>query len=156
MNIVIYIILLILITLGVILYLVENQKYNLKNDSIVRKEAEELYKKDFPNKEIIDLEKELETVADKLIFNEQTNRYTEKLRQKAKNDYKIKIIKKLCLDNAKIVNYKNKKMKAKVKFKDFKEEYNMLMDIRVVSKGKIFLKSYKILKNRIKIKEETL
>ena len=46
-------------------------------------------------------------------------------------------------------------MKAKVKFRDFNDEYYMLMDMKVVSKGRIFLNSYKVLKNRIRIKKET-
>ena len=153
--IIIYIILSIFVAFGIVLYLLSNQKYNLKNESILKKESEEQYKKDFPNKSIKDVEREIEIIADKLVDNQETNRYTENLRQKAKKDYKIKILKKLCLDNAKIVNYKNKKMKAKVKFRDFNDEYYMLMDMKVVSKGRIFLNSYKILKNRIRIKKET-
>ena len=153
--IVIYIILSIFIAFGIALYLFTNQKYNLKKDSVVEQEYKNLYRQDFPSKSIKDIEREIEIIADKLIENQQTNRYTERLREKAKNDYKIRILKKLCLDNAKIINYKNKKMKAKVKFKDFNDEYYMLMDMKVVSKGRIFLNSYKVLKNRIIIKKET-
>lgn len=153
--IIIYIILSIFVAFGIILYLLSNQKYILINESIVKKESEKLYKNDFPNKTIKDIEREIEIIADKLIDNQETNRYTERLREKAEKDYKIKILQKLCLENAKIVNYKNKKMKAKVKFRDFNEEYYMLMDMKVVSRGRIFLNSYKILKNRIRIKKET-
>lgn len=153
--IVIYIILSIFISFGIILYLLSNQKYHLTNESILKKESEEQYKKDFPNKSIKDIEREIEIIADKLVYNQETNRYTANLREKAKYDYKIKILKKLCLDNAKIINYKNKKMKAKVKFRDYNDEYYMLMDMKVVSRGRIFLNSYKVLKNRIRIKKET-
>ena len=153
--IIIYIILSIFVAFGIVLYLFSNQKYNLRNESVLKKQSEEQYKKDFPNKSIKDIEREIEIIADKLVDNQETNRYTENLREKAKKDYKIKILKKLCLDNAKIVNYKNKKMKAKVKFRDFNDEYYMLMDMKVVSKGRIFLNSYKVLKNRIRIKKET-
>jgi len=152
---VIYVILSIFVAFGIVLYLLANQKYILTNESILKKESENLYEKDFPSKSVKEIEREIEIIADKLLYNQETNRYTEKLRQKAKKDYKVKILRKLCLDNAKIINYKNKKMKAKVKFKDYNEEYYMLMDMKVVSKGRIFLNSYKILKNRIRIKKET-
>ena len=152
---IIYLIIAIFITFFIVLSLLVNQKYRMKSNSLVKRRAENLYSKDFPDKKIEDLEKEIEIIADKLIDYQQTNRYTENLREKAKKDYKIKILKKLCLDDAKIVNYRNKKMKAKVKFKDYDEEYYMLMNLNIVNKGRIFLNSYKILKSRIKIKEET-
>ena len=152
---IIYFIVSIFISFSIIIILLVNQRYKLKSGSLIQKGIEDSYNKDFPNKKIEDLEKEIQIVADKLIENQKTNRYTENLREKAQKDYKIKILKKLCLDDAKIVNYRNKKMKAKVKFKDYDEEYYMLMNLKLVSKGRIFLNSYKILKNRIKIKEET-
>ena len=84
----------IFVAFGVVLYLLANQKYILTNESILKKESENLYEKDFPSKSVKEIEREIEIIADKLLYNQETNRYTEKLRQKAKKDYKVKILRK--------------------------------------------------------------
>ena len=84
----------ILIVFALIIKDVDVGKYNIKNnESIIAKEAEENYLKDFPKYTIKDLKIEIEKIADILIENQESNRYTDILREKVKKDYRIKAIK---------------------------------------------------------------
>lgn len=152
-QIIILIITAIIISFIIILYLVENQKYKVNEGSIIEKKAKELYVKEYPNTDIKDLERQIRIVAERFVDFKDSNRYTGRLVQKAKGDYKVKKIKKLLLDDIKIINYHNKSLKARVRFKDLNSEYFFIMKMKTVYSGRIFLRSYKILKNNIKNKE---
>lgn len=146
----------IIISFLFILYLLENQKYKMNKKSIVEEEAEKLYINDYKLQNISDLERQIRIVTKRFINFKDCNRYTLRLVNKAKKDKKIDKIKNLLLEEIKILKYRNNKLKTKVKFKNTDSEYFLLMKMKTVFNGRIFLKSYKILENRIKIKEETL
>ena len=146
----------IIISFLFILYLLENQKYKMNKKSIVEEEAEKLYINDYKLQNISDLERQIRIVTKRFINFKDCNRYTLRLVNKAKKDKKINKIKNLLLEEIKILKYRNNKLKTKVKFKNTDSEYFLLMKMKTVFNGRIFLKSYKILENRIKIKEETL
>ena len=146
----------IIISFLFILYLLENQKYKMNKKSIVEEEAEKLYINDYKLQNISDLERQIRIVTKRFINFKDCNRYTLRLVNKAKKDKKIDKIKNLLLEEIKILKYRNNKLKTKVKFQNANSEYFLLMKMKTVFNGRIFLKSYKILENRIKIKEETL
>lgn len=146
----------IIISFLFILYLLENQRYKMNKKSIVEEEAEKLYINDYKLQNISDLERQIRIVTKRFINFKDCNRYTLRLVNKAKKDKKINKIKNLLLEEIKILKYRNNKLKTKVKFKNTDSEYFLLMKMKTVFNGRIFLKSYKILENRIKIKEETL
>ena len=146
----------IIISFLFILYLLENQRYKMNKKSIVEEEAEKLYINDYKLQNISDLERQIRIVTKRFINFKDCNRYTLRLVNKAKKDKKIDKIKNLLLEEIKILKYRNNKLKTKVKFKNTDSEYFLLMKMKTVFNGRIFLKSYKILENRIKIKEETL
>ena len=146
----------IIISFLFILYLLENQRYKMNKKSIVEEEAEKLYINDYKLQNISDLERQIRIVTKRFINFKDCNRYTLRLVNKAKKDKKIDKIKNLLLEEIKILKYRNNKLKTKVKFKNTDSEYFLLMKMKRVFNGRIFLKSYKILENRIKIKEETL
>ena len=155
-QIIIVVVTAIIISFLFILYLLDNQRYKMNKKSIVEEEAEKLYINDYKLQNISDLERQIRIVTKRFINFKDCNRYTLRLVNKAKKDKKIDKIKNLLLEEIKILKYRNNKLKTKVKFKNTDSEYFLLMKMKTVFNGRIFLKSYKILENRIKIKEETL
>ena len=117
-----------------------NAKQGLKN-----------YHKDYPDKRIRDLKFEIEEVANRLVDNEKCNRYTENLRKKASNDKDIKLLSNEFVDSVKILKYKDKKLRAKVDYLLDDKKYSLLFDMDTVSTGRVFLRKYNILKEKIKL-----
>lgn len=122
-------------------------KYNV-NNGILEESSLENYKKDYPNKDVDDLKVEIEKIADRLIDNLESNRYTDKVREKAKNDKRIKLLKNEIADDVKIINYKDKKLKAKVNYILDNNEYSLIFDMITVNRGRVFLKKYNLMKQR--------
>ena len=122
-------------------------KYNVNND-ILEESSLENYKKDYPNKDVDDLKVEIEKIADRLIDNLESNRYTDKVREKGKNDKRIKLLKNEIADDVKIINYKDKKLKAKVNYILDNNEYSLIFDMITVNRGRVFLKKYNLMKQR--------
>lgn len=122
-------------------------KYNV-NNGILEENSLENYKKDYPNKDVDDLKVEIEKIADRLIDNLESNRYTDKVREKAKKDKRIKLLKNEIADDVKIINYKDKKLKAKVNYILDNNEYSLIFDMITVNRGRVFLKKYNLMKQR--------
>ncbi|MCI8309401.1 MAG: hypothetical protein HFJ45_04225 [Clostridia bacterium] len=140
----------ILISYVLIIDYIRKGKYKVKDDaSILSKEAEDRYFKEFPEYTIQDLKLEIEKVADILINNESSNRYTEALRQKAKNDDKIKVLKDSVVDKVEIIKYVDGVLKARVKYRDNNHEYSLILSMNTVTTGRVFLNSYYIFKDKL-------
>ncbi len=138
-----------IIAFGLIIRDIRNAKYKVKEESTVEKEAEEKYLKDFPDYTIFSLKVEIEKIADILIDNEQSNRYTEALREKSLKDEDIKSLKNAVLENVEIVRYSNGSLIAKIKYRDYDYNYSMVFKLSTVSRGRVFLDNYIIYKERI-------
>lgn len=147
-----FIIILILSILGAfsfIFYQFKMGKYNIEGGYLEKIGIEE-FKKDYPEKSIEELKIEIEHVASLLMENVESNRYTDRMREKVSHDKRINFIKDEFADSVDIVNYKNKFLKAKVNYIVGKNEYNLILDMRTVNKGRIFLNKYFLLKQRKK------
>ena len=81
-----------------------------------------------------------------LLDNQESNRYTYKLQQKAKKDYKLEVFRKEIPNSVEILNYKKGKLKAQVNYMLGQTEYTLIMYMNIVRKGRIFLKNYKSMK----------
>lgn len=137
----------ILIVFALIIKDVDVGKYNIKNnESIIAKEAEENYLKDFPKYTIKDLKIEIEKIADILIDNQESNRYTDILREKVKKDYRIKAIKDLIPENVELMKYNKKTLRARVEYNDYNYTYFLVLDMEPVTKGRVFVNDYYIFK----------
>jgi hypothetical protein len=144
----------VLITYAFIISDIKKSKYKVKNnESILSKEACLKYENEFPEYSIEELKREIETVADILISHERSNRYTEVLRQKAKDDEKIKKLKKAVVEDVELIKYSEGDLKARVKYRDYENEYSLILSMNTVSMGKVFLNSYYIFKTRLPEKE---
>ena len=49
---------------------------------------------------------------------------------------------------SKIINYKDKKLKAKVNYILDNNEYSLIFDMITVNRGRVFLKKYNLMKQR--------
>lgn len=137
-----------IIAFGLIIRDIKNAKYNVKDESEIKKEAEEKYLKEFPDYTIFRLKSEIETIADILVDNQESNRYTELLRKKASKDEKIKCLKDAVVEDIDIVRYNKGNLKAKVKYKDYDYKYSMVLNLSTVSRGRVFLNNYLVYKER--------
>jgi hypothetical protein len=141
----------ILITYILIIRDIGNGVYKVKNNnSILAKEAEEKYSKKFPEHTLDDLNLEIEHVADLFINIEPSNRYTEALRQKAKNDEKIKVLKDAVFEEVELIKYVDDVLKARVKYRDYENRYSLILSMNTVTLGRIFLNNYYIYKEKNK------
>lgn len=129
-------------------------KYKTKSNSILAEEAINKYTNEFPDYSIQDLKIEIEKVADILVNHEASNRYTEALRQKSKNDDKMKILKKLLPNNVEIIKYVDGVLKARVKYQDNNTEYSLILSMNTVTTGKVFLNSYYIFRDKLTLAHE--
>lgn len=137
-----------IIIFSIILKDVQNLDYNVTNESELEKEAEEKYLAEFPNYTIFSLKSEIEKIADILVDNQSSNRYTELLREKAAKDEKVKELKNAIIDDVDIVKYNKGNLKAKVKYKDYDYNYSMVLNLSTVARGRVFLNNYTILKQK--------
>jgi len=132
---------------------VKRGKYKVKNRSILSEEAENKYNKEFPLVDIKDLKSEIQKVAEILIANKPSNRYTEILRQKAKKDDKIQELKKAKVNNVELIKYVDGVLKSRIKYTKGKDEYSLILNMDTVTSGRVFLNNYYIFKDKIKLEE---
>ena len=118
---------------------------NSEKDEQIKKEFESRY----PNKNIKDLKIEIEKISDMLLGNEESNRYTKKVQKKATKDNNLYAFKDLIPDSVDILELDGDELEAQVNYKDYKNEYTIIMYMNIVAKGRVFLKNYKTMKRRI-------
>lgn len=121
--------------------------------SILAQEAEDKYGLLYPDNSINELKDEIEKVAELLIAGEETNRYTESLRKKAEEDERIKEIRNSVAENVELVKYVSDVLKARIKYKDYDNEYTLILSFNTVSGGRVFLKDYFIFKTKIAMED---
>lgn len=138
----------ILAVFGFILHQYNTGKYNV-NNGFFEKNSIENYKKDYPNKSIEDLKVEIEKIADRLMEDQDSNRYTNKMKEKFQNDRRIEPLRNQFIDDVKIMNYQDKKLKAKVNYIVENDEYSLIFDMITVNRGRVFLKKYNLMKQKV-------
>lgn len=136
------------ILFGFLIKDVNNGQYEVK-DSLLTKEAEDKYGILYPENSIDDLKNEIEKIAELLTSGEESNRYTEALRQKAINDSRIQEIKNAIIEDVELVKYVNDNLKARIKYKDFENVYTLILSFNTVTSGRVFLNKYFVFKNKI-------
>jgi hypothetical protein len=138
----------ILMALGFVLYQTNIGKYKLKFNGKNNNEEENFnnFHKDFPDKDMQSLKIEIEKISDMLLDNQESNRYTYKIQEKAKNDYKLDEFRNEIPDSVDILNYKDGKLKAQVNYLTDGKECTLIMYMNIVKKGRIFLNNYKTMK----------
>lgn len=137
------------ILFGFLIKDIRNGQYEVGKDSILSKEAENKYGILYPDNSISELKDEIEKIAELLIAGEESNRYTEILRQKAIEDERIKEIKDTVVENVELIKYVDNNLKARIKYKDFNNVYTLILSFNTVSKGRIFLNKYFVFKKKI-------
>lgn len=137
-----------LTALAFILYQTDVGKYKIKceDKSILENENLSNFKSDYPEKDIDFLKIEIEKISDMLLDNQESNRYTYRIQEKAKNDYKLDEFRNEIPDSVQILDYKDGKLKAQVNYILGKTEYTLIMYMDIVKKGRVFLKNYKSMK----------
>ncbi|MFG6319923.1 MAG: hypothetical protein K1W33_08765 [Clostridia bacterium] len=150
MQLLIFIVILtsILTALAFILYQTDMGKYKIKYEdrSVLDKENLNNFKNDYPEKDIDFLKVEIEKISDMLLDNQESNRYTHRIQEKAKNDYKLDEFRNEIPDSVEILDYKKGELKAQVNYILGKTEYTLIMYMDIVKRGRIFLKNYKSMK----------
>jgi hypothetical protein len=138
----------ILMALAFVLYQTDIGKYKLKDDGkkCVEEENFNNFHKDFPEKDMQSLKIEIEKISDMLLDNQESNRYTYKIQEKAKNDYKLDEFRNEIADSVDILNYKDGNLKAQVNYLTGTKECTLIMYMKIVKKGRIFLNNYKSMK----------
>lgn len=133
----------ILICFGIIISDIKKGKYIIgTNKSILSVEAEEKYLREFSKRNIKDLKIEIEKIADMLINGDESNRYTESLRQKAKKDQNIALLKDAVTENVELIKYAGDFLKARIKYKDYNHTYSLILSMSTVTEGRVFLDNY--------------
>ena len=154
LNIILIILFFIIISLfilfGFLIKDVTNGKYKVEN-SLLSKEAEDKYGILYPNSSIDELKSEIEKIAELLVAGEESNRYTEGLRQKALNDSRMKEIKDSVVESVELVKYVDDNLKARIKYKYFENEYTLILSFSTVTSGRVFLNKYFVFKNKIEV-----
>ena len=148
MDILIIISLSILLAVLFILYEAKQGKYKLilDGENVIEKAKLEEFQKDFPEKDIDSLKLEIEKISDMLLDNQESNRYTYKIQEKAKNDYNLDEFRNELPDSVDLLDYKNGKLKAQVNYLSKRKECTLIMYLDIVKKGRVFLKNYKSMK----------
>lgn len=144
MDLLIVVFISLILAISIVVYEVKLGKFKSKGNIEERKI--EAFNKDFPNKDIDALKIEIEKISDMLLDNQESNRYTAKIQEKAKNDYKLEEFRDNIADNVEIIDYKNRKLTAQVSYISGRIEYTMIMYMDIVNKGRVFLKNYKSMK----------
>lgn len=119
---------------------------NEKENELIKR-----FENEYPNKTAKDLKIEIEKISDMLLGNEESNRYTYRLQEKASNDRKLERIRKIIPDNVSLLTLKDHKLKAQVNYLNENKEYTIIMYMDVVAKGRVFLKKYKTMKREVEI-----
>lgn len=127
-------------------------KYKRTNNNNEREnELIKRFENEYPNKTAKDLKVEIEKISDMLLGNEESNRYTYRLQEKASNDRKLDKIRTIIPDNVSLLTLKDHKLKAQVNYLNENKEYTIIMYMDVVAKGRVFLKKYKTMKREVEI-----
>ena len=127
-------------------------KYKRTNNNNEREnELIKRFENEYPNKTAKDLKVEIEKISDMLLGNEESNRYTYRLQEKASNDRKLDKIRTIIPDNVSLLTLKDHKLKAQVNYLNENKEYTIIMYMNVVAKGRVFLKKYKTMKREVEI-----
>ena len=140
------------IMFGFIIKDIRNGQYSVK-DSLLEKEAEDKYGILYPENSIAELKDEIEKIAELLAAGEESNRYTELLRQKAINDLRMKKINDSVVENVELVKFVDNNLKARIKYKDFENEYTLILSFNTVTAGRVFLTKYFIFKNKLELEK---
>ena len=85
-----------------------------------------------------------------LLGNEESNRYTYRLQEKARLDKNLERIRNLIPNSVNILDFKNNNLKAQVNYLYGDDEYTIIMYMNVVAKGRVFLKKYKTMRSVVK------
>ena len=93
---------------------------------------------------------EIEKISDMLLGNEESNRYTYRLQRKASLDSKLDIIRNAVPDSVSILDLKGNNLKAQVNYLNKNNEYTIIMYMKIVARGRVFLTKYKIMKRLVK------
>ena len=141
------------ILFGFLLNDIRHGQYEVKEKSILTKEAEDKYGILYPDNSINDLKNEIEKIADLFVAGEESNRYTEVLRLKAMEDVRIQEIKNAIIENVELVKYVSDVLKARIKYKDYEYEYTLILSFSTVTGGRDFLNDYFVFKNKIALEE---
>lgn len=145
-----FLIIVIIAMFGFLINEIHKGRYEVDN-SILEKEAEGKYEVLYPKNSINDLKDEIEKIAELLIAGEETNRYTELLRRKAENDERMHEISNAVTEKVELVKYVNDVLKARIKYKDYENEYTLILSFSTVTGGRVFLNDYFVFKNKIEI-----
>lgn len=147
-----FIIIGVFIIFGFIIKDVRNGEYSVK-DSLLEKEAENKYGILYPENSIDELKDEIEKIAELLAAGEESNRYTELLRQKAMNDLRMKRINDSVVENVELIKFVDNNLKARIKYRDFENEYTLILSFNTVTAGRVFLTKYFIFKNKLELEK---
>ena len=147
-----FIIIALFVIFGLLIRDIRNGRYNVKNSTLT-KEAEDKFGILYPESSIDELKDEIEKIAELLVSGEESNRYTETLRQKAMNDVRIKLIKNSTLENVELMKYVDENLKARIKYKDYNNEYTLILSFNTVTSGRVFLTKYFVFKNKIEFED---
>lgn len=150
MNLLIIISIALLMSFSFILYQYSIGKYNSLGSEFEENNIRN-YEKDYPNKNSEDLKIEIEKIADRLISNQESNRYTNQLKEKVQKDERINPFRNQIVDDVKILKYSNNKLKAKVEYSLKDEKYSLIFDMIIVNSGRTFLKKYNLMKQKMKM-----
>ena len=140
-----------IVIFSIIIHDVKNNEYDVKKKSEIGKEAEEKYLKEFPNYTIFSLKSEIEKIADILVDNQSSNRYTELLREKASKDEKVQKLKGAVMEDIDILKYNKGNLRAKIKYRDYDYNYSMVFNLSTVARGRVFLNNYLVYKEKIAV-----
>ena len=122
----------------------------IKDENIIKENfcrslsAEEKYLLEFPKRDSEKLKYEVGKIAELLVGNQESNRYTNYLRKKVSQSKVIKQIQNSKDTEINILSYDNKKMKAKIIYKDLAKEYSLFLDMNAVSQGRLFVRNFNI------------
>lgn len=119
---------------------------NTEVEDVLIKQFESKY----PNKSGNDLKIEIEKISDMLLDNEESNRYTAKLQRRARKDYRLDKIRKTIPDSVNLLEFKDNDLKAQVNYIDQDSEYTIIMYMKLVAKGRVYLKNYKTMKRTVR------
>ena len=126
----------------------------IKDENIIKENfcrslsAEEKYLLEFPKRDSEKLKYEVGKIAELLVGNQESNRYTNYLRKKVSQSKVIKQIQNSKDTEINILSYDNKKMKAKIIYKDLAKEYSLFLDMNAVSQGRLFVRNFNIEKRK--------
>lgn len=67
------------------------------------------------------------------------------------NDERIKEINNAISEKVELIKYVNDVLKARIKYKDYENEYTLVLSFSTVTSGRVFLNNYFVFKNKIEL-----